>query len=162
MQSQQKSNILPCLPEGSLPLLECGSKLTEAQQGTGERKGNSRPDLRAVLSTKLSMANGEQNHLKKLINQKIEEVKQNTSIQRTKDTQKKSSLGQCDVSKVQQMNSSRDLSQYGAFKKSTTSVSTNNQSNRFSVRREPLALKKVSIEQIPVVIPNIMKSIGKE
>lgn len=137
--------------------------MTDAQHNTiPEKKPILRPDLRAVMSSKLSTANAEQNHLKKLITQKIEEVKQNTSVQKIKDTQKKTSLGQCDLSKLQQMNSSRDLSQYGAFKKSTTSVSTNSQSNRFSVRREPLALKKVSIEQIPVAIPSIMKSIGKE
>lgn len=138
MYTQQKSSILPTLQEGSLPLLEVGSKLSEAPViRIPEKTLGSRPiqQLKSVVSSKLSTGHIDETHLKKLINQKIEEVRRNSSIHNYKDSQKKSTIVQGEPVNIAQLNSSRDLSQYGAFKKSTTSVSTNNQSNRFSIRR---------------------------
>jgi hypothetical protein len=68
----------------------------------------------------------------------------------SKGTFKKASVGHIDVSiVVPNLTVSREISQYGAFKRSIASVSTNNQSIRMSARRDPFGLRKRPVNQTP-------------
>jgi hypothetical protein len=100
-----------------------------------------------------------------MINGKIEEVRKSSGLQNpSKETFKKTSLAHLDIPIVMpSLTTSREISQYGAFKKSIASVSTNNHSIRLPARRKPIGLKKRLILQAPqnhgTSVPFILPSI---
>jgi hypothetical protein len=104
--------------------------------------------MRHVLSSKLEPTHSEETNLKKIINSRIEEVRKSSGIHNLQPghhVPKRPTIIHAEVTtaiSIPSLTTSREISQYGAFKKSIASVSTNNQSIRMPVRREPISMRR--------------------
>jgi len=102
--------------------------------------GKSSQDMHPTLPSKLEPAtHSEESNLNKIVSSRIEEVRRSAAQNcPSVNASKRPLLLHLDaptMMSIPSLTTSREISQYGAFKKSIASVSTNNQSIRLPIRR---------------------------